>query len=634
MDKRIVIIALLMVSMIGAASGQNIRVEMNAEIGLKTFKKLPSIKSNLGSNKQPIGGRDNVGELIERIYDGLKAQAKSDKSKMTVGQKAVYDWLCVHTNAKSGDPITIKGNAGLIFLSHQIDVQKLSLNEPTKLKALQEEKGNLEKSIGLLEHIIKFVEFQTIEDLGAQSESINVLFPNGFTSSGTGPESGPKKSNATDQGGGASLPGSSGGGVGNSGADPTPPEPEVTEEKFSDIDSEEEIDEKIKELAKEVKEGEADLKIVKTDSSKKKLEESIKNAKSDIEALKKRKEKIIEQRERLSLVTTRLTETIDFFKTKVLALREIKQHKEELGARMASLDAEIVKLNAEYLEKEEIISLVLGKFNKRTKVNDYMYHTKDIMVVVLEGEESLAKSTIGVQNKTGAFGRSLEELKDLSDKLEIFDNNESTQDEKLQLKFMILDESKIKPPTTILVSHESFDTLKFDIHEKVVAQIKVGFSGAEVDRQDLSIGGDDMDELTINVDEDSRTELKSNALAMIELYPLGRDLNNFESIFNRNNTVPIQQRFALVGGLRLSSDPLESIFGGIAFALDKEFSVNFGFTFQRKLVEGTFDIDPVDPADLSGALEYLRANAGREYTPKLFIGISLSPSGFANLIGL
>lgn len=301
-----------------------------------------------------------------------------------------------------------------------------------------------------------------------------------------------------------------------------------------------------------------------------------------------------------------------------------------LDKEMADLQASFLKVSSEIKEDAKIESLVLDHYKKEW--TDYLLDVDEILYVLIGGPEDIQKGKLKIDNKPTSFETDLHDLMDVATSLPV---GETIRDniklnDKIPITFLLVKSNKIKPPSGM--TYTMPDTTKkvvYDIHEKARFGISLGFSGAFVDRKNFSL--DAQNELTIVTDDAKKTELKSNLIALFEFSPWGRDIDRLESILGKNKDIKSfdLNRLSLVAGVKLSKDPLQSIYGGLSYAFSKTAALNVGISFNRT----PKDVTKL-PVGVNATLDYLKENADQELIPKFFFGLSFSPKFLGKSLGI
>ncbi len=596
--------------------------QISTQIKISDFYSITDVENNIKKGVQPIYDKVSLGHLLSKLQEILP---NNDQS----GLGDVKKWINKYIDLSSGGAtIKKKEQAGIIFLANPLDLQKLNPSNSSKIKGLQDKEKVLDQKLNFYNAAVAALELANLTAINQNTASLGALKSQIENIDKTTQKLSFSIQN-TNASGFSAFTQSSQSIVGLS-ANAS----ELEDKTKDETDKKEKLDKELVKIKNDLK------KPGLTAAQKKDLNKRKSDTEKQIEDSKKTIEKLSQ------VFNQNYQELIgqlkSFYENKIEFLRILKERRSEIALELSSIKSKIASQNLEFSELGSVFSILIGNRGRnpeRKNYQQYFYNTKEILVISLGSKAGLNNSKVSIENTTGAFESSFNELKELSKDFFIEEDSKeaaikvSGEESKIQISFMLLDPYKIKPPTTIKISNLTSGDLEFSIHQKVMLQARVGFSINEIDRQDVSISGDDNDTFKIEVDSTQRVELKAKSFAMIEFYPFGRDNYSFQSIFNRNNGVPLEERFGLVGGLRLSQDPLEGIFGGISFALTRGFTLNAGFVMQRRLEEVTSSIDPINSADLTKTIEYLKENADKEYVPKFFIGISLSPKSFGNLIG-
>lgn len=290
----------------------------------------------------------------------------------------------------------------------------------------------------------------------------------------------------------------------------------------------------------------------------------------------------------------------------------------------------------EIVEEEKIESYILNKENEEW--SDYLFNKKKLLLVFVGGINDLAKSTVIVNNRPASYKTDLDQLGQLASGLGVKamdagDENNCDISEKglqeLPVTFMLLRDSKIQPPSDLLIAFgDRKDTTKVVIHEKAKFAVKVGFSGSLVDRKNFII---ENNTLTIKTDDTKKEELKSNLIALFEWIPWGRDIDRLEPVWKKDKKVGTfaGERFGVVGGVKISTDPLQTILAGGSYSFSREASLNFGIAFYAT----PRDVTNL-PVGTEASLQFLKENADRQLTPKIFVGLSFSPGQIGKSLGI
>ena len=324
---------------------------------------------------------------------------------------------------------------------------------------------------------------------------------------------------------------------------------------------------------------------------------------------------------------------------KVDELNKLKILRENSVAEVSTIDKKLAEIKASYIgvsseiiEEEKVETMILD-FNDEDWT-DYLLNVDKVLYVIIGGPDDLQKGTLTIDNKPSSFQTELREALQVAGGLGIpmpvgptipgltLKNN-------IKITFLLVKRKMIKAPSTLEYKWKDDKKVAVDIHEKARFGLKLGFSGAYVTRNNFTI--DNQNQLTIQVDDAKKTELKSNLIALLEIIPWGRDIDRLEPIFAKNKDVKFfdLNRVSLVAGVRLSKDPLQSLYGGVGYLLSKTAALNFGISFTQTPKEVT-DL----PVGINASLDYLKDNADKELKPRIFFGISFSPLFLGKSLGI
>lgn len=283
---------------------------------------------------------------------------------------------------------------------------------------------------------------------------------------------------------------------------------------------------------------------------------------------------------------------------------------------------------------------------KDDKFSNYLLATKTFYIILIDlnkeyfqtykedADQKLSGTKVKITYRVNRFKQS---FADLAGAWKAMSGNPTNG---LQLTIIKVEPSRIKDPCDIVLSNKSFKEDQIvTIHERNVATFQIGVTSSKVSVKNISISGTD---LIVKPDAAQSTDWKSNAYALLELH-LPRDVDNFrplwKSLFSAQpgkgynfgdwvyeNTI---SRIGIYGGVKISGDPLSSLYSGFNYAVSKDVAVNFGWAWVNQYANQVTDIGSI--SSISDALKY----AKRSYAqPKFSIGISFSPSAFSTAIGL
>jgi hypothetical protein len=288
--------------------------------------------------------------------------------------------------------------------------------------------------------------------------------------------------------------------------------------------------------------------------------------------------------------------------------------------------------NATFIENKTVIKTILHK--KSEIFSDYLLETKQIMIIILGGAGDLQKGQISIKNNKSFFTQSMENLISIS--TDVF---KGVGVSSLPCKIIILEPSKIKPPSEIFIKDSSIkEDISFTVHERNVASFQIGVVNNKFQLNNFSISGGN---LLVKPDSSQKANWKSNLYALIEIH-IPRDIDNFTPIYkiifkgvDSNRTFGrwlydvTLSRIGIYGGFKLSDDPLSKIHAGFNYAISKELYANFGWTWTNDVVPQVTKIG--DITSLGDALKY----AKRKYSSGQFSwGLSFAPSVLIETLGL
>ncbi|TKT93300.1 hypothetical protein [Dyadobacter frigoris] len=194
--------------------------------------------------------------------------------------------------------------------------------------------------------------------------------------------------------------------------------------------------------------------------------------------------------------------------------------------------------------------------------------------------------------------------------------------ESVKITFLIpKNDNKIRPPYDIrILANNLKDTVQ--VFEKVHFRLKVSFGAGKAD---VSYFGLKNNQLTFNPDSTRKTQIKSSLAALIGWYPWGQDISHIDGKFYQK---PLE-RISLNGGVRISKDPLEALFLGINYDIQK----NFGLFVSSSWYSSTItNVVPLNTG--SNVVGYLKDSDKRNYNVRIFFGLTMSPSAIGELLGL
>jgi hypothetical protein len=233
--------------------------------------------------------------------------------------------------------------------------------------------------------------------------------------------------------------------------------------------------------------------------------------------------------------------------------------------------------------------------------------------------------------------------KNLSVNLKSADQDISMAISPSQFKLKFSDESSVK--TKLRLNYTLNDTLKKslklelpgyyfykddqllitqDIHEQNYFAFSVGASVSQLSSKQFSYN---KDTVSVRLDSAGRENWKSNLLVGLEFYPFGRDMDRFLPIW-KEPFQNFEERIGIMGGIRLSKDPLSAYYYGICLSLSKGLTITVGYNYTNQYKNQIVYLPNVGSVD--NAKDYLK----RSYERNIYFGIFLSPLQMARTLGL
>lgn len=273
------------------------------------------------------------------------------------------------------------------------------------------------------------------------------------------------------------------------------------------------------------------------------------------------------------------------------------------------------------VEGKSIITTILHK--EKGEWSNYLLDTRKILLVLLGGDEDIAKFTVNIVNEKTEFEVSFNDLRDLAKALNIPLGGSQS----LKCKIIQLNPNAIKAPSNIILRESSIkDSIHVKIHESGRFSFKVGVSGTLIEKNNFVI---ENQELQITLDEDAKKEWQENLIVMLEGSFTKRDFDRFGSIFDSKSKTQFWDRWGFFVGCKLSTKPWDLLTGGLSFSLSRYISLNVGLSLNLIEKEQTIEIGDITSLDDAKEL------ADLEYSdPKLFLGISFSPKIITKALGL
>ncbi len=284
----------------------------------------------------------------------------------------------------------------------------------------------------------------------------------------------------------------------------------------------------------------------------------------------------------------------------------------------------------EKLDKFQMITLT------GSPPNSYILEKKQILFVILGGEETIQQSSFKIIRSKSFFRQSFDETIELMNLIGLGAmSGKAVVAASAPIRIVELNPEMVKAPCKIEIDYPGRgQDVEVNVHEESNFSLQVGVSASEVDKNNLKI---ENQQLIVELDNTQKEEWKSNLSVFLTFHP-GRDIDRFKPIWKQDlRERGIQsdawkwytyKRMGLFTGLKLSVDPIENLYLGLNYAITKEFYINYGIVWQNQVVPSVTDIGTITSVD--DALEY----TDREYKSSQFIGISFSPSSLIDILGL
>jgi hypothetical protein len=262
---------------------------------------------------------------------------------------------------------------------------------------------------------------------------------------------------------------------------------------------------------------------------------------------------------------------------------------------------------------KETVQCILNTNEDSEKLSDFVLEKKGkrLFIVVINGDDNLQLSTINIEKEKSYFRKSLDDLFTLTKAKD----NDVKRDLKTTVPIRIIEvkPEALKGPCNVVITAPDLGEFKLKIHEKSHWSVQVGVSANLLNRNSFKM---DSTTITISLDSTQKQEWKSNLIAMLVWNPWGVNVDRLDdyAVFDYH-------KIGLMAGMRLSTDPIQSLYGGINYSFFSGIYLNAGVTFYSQLQPNqSYTITGVTNVDQ--AVKYAR----REYKPEWFIGISFSPS--------
>jgi hypothetical protein len=262
---------------------------------------------------------------------------------------------------------------------------------------------------------------------------------------------------------------------------------------------------------------------------------------------------------------------------------------------------------------KETVQCILNTNEDSDKFSDFVLEKKGkkLFIVLINGDDNLQLSTISIEKEKSYFNKSLVDLISLA-KAESSDFKRESK-HPIPIRIIEVKPEALKGPCNVVITAPDLGEFKLKIHEKSHWSVQVGVSANLLNRNSFKM---DSTTITISLDSTQKQEWKSNLIAMLVWNPWGVNVDRLDDygIFDYH-------KIGFMAGMRLSTDPIQSFYGGINYSFFSGIYLNAGVTFYSQLQPNqSYTITGVTNVDQ--AVKYAR----REYKPEWFIGISFSPS--------
>lgn len=295
-------------------------------------------------------------------------------------------------------------------------------------------------------------------------------------------------------------------------------------------------------------------------------------------------------------------------------------------------------------------TLIYHKKRNQASINNYLLATKKIYFIFIDLDDAFYQNKAGVNNdkklentqikiqyKTSFFKQSFQDAKTVWQG--VMGGGEVPGAASMKFTLVEVDPNRVKEPCDIIASNKTIkeDLLTFPIHERNFASFQIGVENTNYALSNFSIANDS---LSVKPDSTQKKNWKSSLYAVIELH-IPRDIDNFQplwkDIFSKGKKRNVGQylydglisRIGIYGGVKVSKDPLSNLYAGFNFAITKELSANFGWTWSNQVIPQVTEIGNI--TSLDDALKY----AKRKYSAGKFSwGLSFAPSAVIDMLGL
>ncbi|MCK4765355.1 MAG: hypothetical protein KAW12_24350 [Candidatus Aminicenantes bacterium] len=200
-----------------------------------------------------------------------------------------------------------------------------------------------------------------------------------------------------------------------------------------------------------------------------------------------------------------------------------------------------------------------------------------------------------------------------------------------------LNPKKVAPPCIISVDAKPAEKNKavfnFPVAERNIFQLNVGVATSSLPELSNSLNGGSGTVSSTSTDttagtEESDIDIKENLFFVFDFHA-PRDMETFRPKLLKP-WENFGKRLGFFVGLKLSADPLESLYTGVSFALTPGINMVGGLAFHRSEVEVSHTGD-----ESSGPIAEPNNSALWNYDkPQLFFGLSVSPALILRLFGI
>jgi hypothetical protein len=315
----------------------------------------------------------------------------------------------------------------------------------------------------------------------------------------------------------------------------------------------------------------------------------------------------------------------------------LKRRIEEIDEQNLKYLSEYNNLFNQYIEDKEVKIFVLhnAEIVPPFQNSEYLSQISDFLIVTLGGPKDLANLTVKITKKTSAFISSINSGTEIISDVtglrfgKIQGNMPATlaapPEPEIPINFTRLVKGTLKAPYDIsleIPGQASIPT--YSVHEINRFLLTFGFSAKYIQPREFVAAG-----TSVTVEEPSKdlqNTIRGDLFAMIDWCPWGRDLEKL----NENNSKERRlERLSFALGVKVSKDPLQSIFFGPAYHLGKDIRVFAGPSFNTIPKEGA----TLAAVSLNAGQDYLYRNIDREFKISFMLGLSFSPTGIKSIIG-